>query len=471
MNASVDSISTKSPQPAAQAEQKLNRFQEWLLSFQDDAQGDLDYMNDTSAAVLEKVPARSHRILWLLFAFIVVALIWSAFATVDEVTTGAGKIIPTSQIQVVQNLEGGIVSKILVREGERVEKGQIIIQIDDTRFASSYKEARAQMISLQLKLDRLLAEIDGSPLQMSIEDSDYPDLVKEELSLFQSRQTEFQTGLEILQQQYKQSEQELKALESQTRQLSNNYQLANRELQLTKPLIKEGAVSEVEVLRLQRQVNELNGQLQSARLNIPSLQAKVSEVASKLDEYRISFKVKAQDELNKVRAELSRMTESNVALEDRVTRTAVRAPMMGIVKQLKINTIGGVIQPGMDLVEIVPLDDSLLIEAKIRPKDIAFVHPGQKAKVKLTAYDFSIYGGLDAQLEHISADTITDENEESFYLIRVRTNQNKFIFQGDELPIIPGMTAEVDILTGEKSILSYLFKPIIKAKQRALRER
>ena len=443
-----------------------------MLSFQDDAQGDLDYMSDASAAVLEKVPARSHRILWLMFVFVIVALVWSYFAMVDEVTSGAGKIIPTSQIQVVQNLEGGIVSKILVREGETVQKGQVIIQIDDTRFASSFKEARAQMISLQLKLDRLLAEINGTPLNFTTGSlENYPKLVDEEQSLYQSRQTEFHSGLDILRQQHKQAEQELKALQSQARQLKTNFQLAYKELQLTQPLIQDGAISEVEVLRLKRQVNELKSQLQTAEFSIPSLEAKVAEAASKVDEYRIGFKVKAQDELNKVRSELSQMTESNVALEDRVSRTAVRAPMAGIVKQLKVNTIGGVIQPGMDLVEIVPLDDSLLVEARIRPKDIAFLRPGQQAKVKLTAYDFSIYGGLDATLEHISADTILDENDESFYLIRVRTDENRFVAQGEELPIIPGMTAEVDILTGEKSILSYLFKPIIKAKQRALRER
>lgn len=453
-------------------DEKLGLLQEWFLTFGNNTQKDLEFMSDTSAAVLQGAPTRSHRLLWVVFSFIIIAVSWANFAMLDEVTSGMGKIVPTSQIQVIQNLEGGIIAEILVKEGHLVKKGQTLIRLDDTRFLSSYKEARAQMTALQLRLERFVAEIEERPLLLSEAiTAESLGLVEEELALYASRQKEFKAGMGILQQQHKQAEQELKRLKTRIRQLKLNFLLAAKELKLTAPLVKEGAVSEVEVLRLRRQVNELRADKDEAILNIPLIQAKMAEGQGKIDEYKISFKVKAQDELNKVRAELSRMTESNVALEDRVVRTAVRSPMDGTVKQIKVATIGGVIQPGMDLIEIVPLGDSLLVEAKIRPKDIAFLRPGQDAKVKFTAYDFSIYGGLDAKLEHISADTIIDENEESFYIIRVRTNESQFTFDGEQLPIIPGMIAEVDILTGKKSILSYIFKPILKAKQKALRER
>jgi len=241
---------------------------------------------------------------------------------------------------------------------------------------------------------------------------------------------------------------------------------------MSEPLVAEGAMSRVEILRLQRSANDIHGELTAARLSIPRLESSLNEAKSKLSELEIRFHTEALEELNLAKSELDITTESVMALEDRVTRTRVLSPVKGTIKQLKVTTIGGVIQPGMDLVEIVPLEDQLLIEAEIRPADIAFLHPGQKAMVKLTAYDFSIYGGLEAELEHISADTITNEEDgESYYLIRLRTDKNYLEKNGEKLNIIAGMTADVDILTGKKSVLDYILKPILKARSRALRER
>ncbi|HAU1184014.1 TPA: HlyD family type I secretion periplasmic adaptor subunit [Legionella pneumophila] len=368
----------------------------------------------------------THIILWTTLLFFIVAIIWANYAILDEVTTGQGKVIPSSEVQVIQNLEGGIIQNIFVKEGQIVKKDQILMQIDNTRFMASYAEAEKKIDALEIEVIRLNAQISKTkPVFPEKFTKSYPRLVQDQLSLYESRMREL-NQLEI-------------ALE-----------LAQKELNLTRPLLKGGSVSEVEVIRLERTVSEIKGNIEK-------------------------FKSEELDKLNKARTELFALVEANKADKDRLTRTTVRSPVYGIVKQIKTTTIGGVVQPGSDLLEIVPLDDTLLIEAKIRPSDIGFIHPGQKAIVKITAYDFSIYGGLEGVVEHISADTIidekTDKKEESYYIVKVRTEKNYLGTEKKPLPIIPGMQATVDILTGQKSVLQYLLKPIIKAKQSALRER
>ncbi|WP_457589610.1 HlyD family type I secretion periplasmic adaptor subunit, partial [Legionella pneumophila] len=366
----------------------------------------------------------THIILWTSLLFFIVAIIWANYAILDEVTTGQGKVIPSSEVQVIQNLEGGIIQNIFVKEGQIVKKDQILMQIDNTRFMASYAEAEKKIDALEIEIIRLNAEIsDTKPVFPDKFIKTYPHLVQDQLSLYESRMRELN-------------------------QLKKSLELAQKELDLTRPLLKGGSVSEVEVIRLERSVSEIKGNIEK-------------------------FKSEELDKLNKARTELFALIEANKADKDRLTRTTVRSPVYGIVKQIKTTTIGGVVQPGSDLLEIVPLDDTLLIEAKIRPSDIGFIHPGQKAMVKITAYDFSIYGGLEGVVEHISADTIidekTDKKEESYYIVKVRTDKNYLGTEKKPLPIIPGMQATVDILTGQKSVLQYLLKPIIKAKQSALR--
>jgi adhesin transport system membrane fusion protein len=398
--------------------------------------------------------------------------VWANYAMLDEVTRGVGKVIPSSHVQVVQNLEGGIVSELLVKAGDVVDQGQILLRIDDTRFASSFRESQVKAQSLQAKIARLSAESQGIAFQIP---KDLPaekrDVFQNEFSLAQSRQKEVQATLNILQQQKNQKQHEIGELRSKVGQLQRSYELVLKELRLTEPLVKKGLASEVELLRLQRQVSELKGGLDSTRLSIPRAESSVSETDRKMEELGVNFRTNAISELNDNKAELSRITQSNFALEDRVTRTSVRSPVRGTIKQVKVTTVGGVVQPGMDLIEIVPLEDKLLIEAQIRPADIAFLHPNQPAMVKLTAYDFSIFGGLPAHLEHISADSITNDRGESFFLIRVRTERKYLGAEDKPLPIMSGMTASVDILTGKKSLLDYLLKPIKKAHDQALRER
>jgi len=420
---------------------------------------------------LERKPHRfSHLILWITVLFFVSAGVWAYYSTLDEVTRGTGKVIPSSHVQVVQNLEGGIVSEILMKEGEIVKKGQVLLRIDDTRFASSYRESQVISSAMEAKRARLTAESQGKPFKLSPKWK-RRELFLNERALAQSRQQELQAGVAILNQQQTQKKHEIKELKSKQRHLQHSYDLVQKELKITQPLVKKGVMSEVELLRLQREASLMKAELESTRLSIPRVEAAIIEADHKIEEIEVNFRTQALAELNEIRAELSRMSESKRALKDRVTRTAVRSPVKGTIKQIKVTTIGGVVQPGMDLVEIVPLKDTLLIEAQIRPSDIAFLHPGQTAMVKLTAYDFSIFGGLKASLEHISADTIINERGEPFFLIRLRTDRNYLGTIESPLPIIAGMTVNVDILTGKKSLLDYLLKPIKKAQERALRER
>lgn len=417
-------------------------------------------------------PLFSHLILWLTLLFVVTAGVWAHYSTIDEVTRGSGKVIPSSHVQIVQNLEGGIISKIFIKEGDIVKRNQILLQIDDTRFASSYRESQVTSLAMEAKIARLTAEAQEKifylPRRLTTAQR---QLFINQHALAQSRQQELQANIEIIKQQKKQKLHEINELKSRQRQLQHSYDLAQRELKITEPLVKKGVMSEVELLRLQREVSTIKAELESTRLNIPRARAAITETERKIEELKVSFRTRSLAELNEIKAELSRISESKRALEDRVTRTAVRSPVPGIIKQLKVTTIGGVVQPGMDLVEIVPLNDTLLIEAQIRPSDIAFLYPGQTAMVKLTAYDFSIFGGLKASLEHISADTISNERNEPFFKIRLRTERNYLGTKKKPLPIIAGMTVSVDILTGKKSLLDYLLKPIKKAQEQALRER
>ena len=433
---------------------------------------DIDFMPDTHAAEIESLPMASHMILWLSAAFVFIAIIWANFATLDEVAHAEGRVIPSGQIQVVQNLEGGILSEVNIKAGDSVSAGQILLLLDDTRFASSFREGTLSVLTLRARVARLEAEIDEIPFT-SIPgfSEEHQDILDDEILLYMSRQQELESSLSILRQQRTQYEQGLAELRAAKNKLTRNAALAKKELEITAPLVKSGAVSQVELLRLQAAVNDSLGQLEETSIAIPGSEAAVAEANQKIAERRQQFQSATQAELNEAKTDLSRLNISNVALEDRVNRTTVKSPVDGTVNQVLVNTIGAVIQPGMDLIEIVPSNDTLLVEAHIRPSDIAFIHPGGKATVKLTAYDFSIYGGLDSVLEVISADSITDERGEHFFRIRVRTSKNHLGTSENPLPIIPGMVATVDIMTGQKTVMDYILKPLKRAQAAALTER
>lgn len=395
-----------------------------------------DMLDESKKAFLIESPRWSNLLLYGIAAVITTLLIWAKFAIIDEYTRADGKVIPSSQVQVIQNLEGGILSEIFVHEGDTVQKGQVLIRIDDTRFASDFREGQSKYLSLLASTARLKAEEQGQKkvTYPKVVMQEAPDVVIDEDNLFKQRQQQLDASLSTL---------------------KRSYNLVKEELDITKPLVEEGLMSQLELIRLQRDVNEIKG---------------------KIDQAREEFESRAHEEYNKQQAQLSQLVEALNAMKDRMVRTTVRSPVKGTVKKINIATIGGVIRPGMDIMEIVPLEDTLLIEAKVRPKDIAFIHPGQAAMVKFTAYDYSIYGGLHGVVEYISADTIQDDEQqgakkESFYKILVRTQTNHLGSTTKPLPIIPGMVCSVDILTGKKSVLDYLLKPILKAKQNALRER
>lgn len=446
---------------------KFSFFEDWNSIPEDD----LNYVSSASAAVLLQAPKGGRMLLWAVVCFVLFFVVWASVAEVDEFTRGEGKVIPSQYIQVIQNLEGGILAELYVREGEKVHRGQSLVRIDDKRFLSSLREADVTLAQLEMKAKRLRAESTG--IIFAVPDDGIVDLfiANQELAFYQSRERELSSNREVISQQVNQKRQELSELTARTHQLKTSYELVQRELTLTEPLVKEGAVSEVELLRLERQVSDLYGELEAAQLAVPRVQSGLDEWREKLLNVDLVFRRDAREQLNEINLELSRLTESTGALVDRVDRTLVTSPVAGTVKRLLVKTIGGVIQPGMDIAEIVPSEQIMLVEAQVRPADIAYLHPGQNAKVKFTAYDFAIFGGLDGQVVHISPDTIIDDEGNSFYLVRVETSRSFSAPDGAELPIIPGMTVSVDILTGKKTILDYVLKPILKTKQLALRER
>jgi adhesin transport system membrane fusion protein len=433
---------------------------------------DTEFMPEVEGAILQDSPWLTRATVWAVSACLLAALVWAHFAVLEEVTTGEGKAIPSSKVQVIQNLEGGIVSEIFVREGQIVDKGDTLLRLDDTRFLSNQGETEADRLALVARIERLSAEAEGrAPILAEEIMRDAPRLAEDELALYRSRQQRLQGEQRTLGEQLRQKEQELAEFRSKAAQYRSSLGLLQQELNMSQPLVASGAIAEVEMLRLRRSAVEMRGSLEATNLAIPRAEAAMAEIKSKMQESEVTFRSDALKELNETRTQLQKITATSVAIQDKVTRTTVTSPVRGVIKQLKVNTIGGVVQPGSDMLEIVPLDDSLLIEAKVRPQDVAFLHPGQKAMVKFTAYDYTIYGGLKANLELISADTISDEEGNSFYLIQVRTEKSHLGSEEHPLLIIPGMVASVDIITGEKSVLAYLLKPVLKARAEAMRER
>lgn len=430
------------------------------------------FVRGAAAAERLRPSGLSHVLLVTVVAFFVVFLIWSNWALLDEVTRGEGKVIPSRQIQVVQNLEGGILAEMLVREGQVVEEGQVLLRIDNVRAESDYREKRARYMALSAAIARLQAEIDDTKIVFPSEVmAEAREVAEKELALFAARQENLDNEVQILRSQAQQREQELRELETKLAQYERSLELARDELRLAEPAARRGDMSQSVFIKLQREVNDLRGAVEGSRASIIRLRSAIREANQKVERAITGFRSQAQEELNQKSAELAGIREVVQAGADRVRRTEVRSPVRGTVKQIKLNTIGGVVQPGQDILEIVPLEDTLLIEAHIRPADIAFLRPRLPATVKITAYDYSIYGDLKGHVEDISADTIANERGESFYRVRIRTEQSHLGSNEKPLSIIPGMVAQVDILTGRKSVLHYLLKPIIKARDRALTER
>ncbi|MEO6921321.1 MAG: HlyD family type I secretion periplasmic adaptor subunit [Collimonas sp.] len=396
--------------------------------------GDSAFMTDLKESLLTQTTPGSKAVLYLIGTVAVAGLVWANFATVEEITQGEAKIVSKSREQVIQSLEGGILEEMDVREGDIVKKGQVLLKIDETRAKSAYKEAFSKYVGLQATIDRLRAEAYELPLVFSDDVKKVPSEVDLETRTYQARR---------------------RSLQESITSIKGSYDLAQKEINLAQPLADRGLMSQVEILRMRRQANDLQMQIVQQRNR---------------------FQADANSELTKIELETTQVRENLVGRADVLARTTVLAPVYGTVKNVRFNTVGGVIQPGEKIMEIVPLEDQLLVEGKIKPSDVAFLRPGLPATVKISAYDFGVYGGLKGKVELVSADTLKDDEkaaagrDPNYYRVTVLTDSNALEAGGKRLPIIPGMTATVEIRTGKKTILQYLLKPVFKARE-AFRER
>lgn len=436
---------------------------------------DTDFLPDSERAFRGQMNRFAYLLTISIIAFFGFFLIWASFATLDEVTRGDARVIPSQHVQIIQNLEGGILSEMLVHDGQVVQKGDVLLRIANTGAEAAYRDSRIQVMTLKAMIVRLTAESeDKAPNFPADVVKDAPQIIDSERALYNTQIAQFKTAIGVLNDQLTQRQQDIAALKTKQVALTRALALAKKERDITAPLVTKGAAAQLDLVKIDQQVNDLEGQIAEADANLPKAQAARDEAQRSIQEKIDQFHSDARAELNRHEAELQALTQKAFAEKDRVQRTEVRSPVRGVIKDIKVNTIGGAIQPGQDLVEIVPLDDTLLLEAKIRPSDVAFLHPGQDATIKITAYDFAIYGGLKAKVERISADSISErdgDRSQTFFRVMLRTDKNYLGTTAHPLPIMPGMTAQVEILTGHRTVLGYLLKPILDAKSTALTER
>jgi len=427
-----------------------------------------EWSDATDALTLQNASG-ARSLVWISLLALAALLVWAYFAKIDEVVRGNGKVVPSQQVQIIQSMDGGVVQEILVRPGMSVEEGDVLLRIDPTRYSSSLGENRAELLGLEAKAARLEALASGEPFQApeSIL-QEAPHIVEMERRIWETRQEELNAIIRQAEDQLRQREEELRETQANRDQASTSCGLTSRELQVTRPLLKSGAVSEVDILRLQRDVARYCGEAKAAEAQIERLRSAIEEARNKRVEAELNVRNEAANQLADTRTRLATLRETRVALVDRVKLSEIRSPVRGTVNTLKTNTVGGVVRPGDEVLEIVPADDTLLLETRVHPRDIAFLHPGQEAEVKFTAYDFTVYGGMSGHVEQISADTITDQKGDSYYIARVRTEAAQL---DEGLAIIPGMQADVHILTGNRTVLQYLLKPVLRAHSNAFTER
>jgi len=424
------------------------------------------YADSVTQAYLEAEPRRASITSYSIAVMIIFLICWAALADIDEFTRATGKVVPSQNIQVIQNLEGGIVDKIFAHEGQLVDKNEVIIRLDDTRFASSAGEANIEIGYLTEKMARLKAEAHGYEYIPTD-----PTYSKSQLTLFNNNLSALNKDKAILAERIAQRTIKHQDLLRQKSSLTQQLKLLVKELNLTKPLIAQGAVSEVEVLRLERTVEEMEQRIRSLHAESEGVQSEISELQASSTKLTADFQIESQSQYNDIAARIDMLNKSSQHFDDQLARTLIKSPVKGTIKVMNVSTIGGVVQPGMNIVEIVPFEDQLMVEVNVRPMDIAFIHPGQRASVRITAYDYSIHGDLKGKVVNISPDSIIDDNGESFYLVKILTDDASLQSSFKDLSIIPGMTVEAGILTGKKSILDYLLKPILKTANNAMRER
>lgn len=467
----------KSDQAEPTPGESMNEAKNWQATRESWAKEQVQLADAHARSFFEVVdddlPLSRHLLLVFIGGFFIIFVLWANWATLDEVTRGDGKVIPSSEIQSMQTLEAGIVEQFLVREGDEVEAGQVLIRLSDIEASSDLGANQVRYLGLLASITRLQAEAEG---KTTVEFPDNvmqgaPQSVLEEMNAFRANRQQLQSQKNIYEQQLSQREQELREIQIKIADTRGVIGLQRQEKDMVEPLVKRGSAPPMELLQLERSIKEKSSELNSYQSSVPRIQSAITEAQARLGEVVTASQAQAQTELSAKLIELNEIKERLGALKDRKTRTELRSPVNGTIKAIEANTIGGVVRPGEDIIQIVPKDDQLLVEARIRPSDIAFLYPKQPAIVKITAYDFSIYGGLDAEVVDISADTIEDEEGNSFYRVRLRTYETELKRKNEVLPIIPGMVASVDVLTGKKTVMQYLLKPFIKTLDNAMNER
>jgi len=432
---------------------------------------DYEFMHSLGSAMIENSPKKIRMVIVFWAVSLTLLISWMAFASIDEISRGSGEVIPRGDNQLIQNLEGGIVEEILTFEGALVKKGDILLKIDNQKSISSYENNQVSSYSLEAKILRLSAEAENKRLRVSNKlKQKMPEIIAHEVSLYNSNIQQLHTNEKIVQQQLYQKKQEYEESLKRLELLEEDLRLIDEEIAIIEPLVKKGIKPQYDFLKLKREKNSIVKEYEAVRLSLPRLLSTIEEAKEKVLSIEYEHQINAKKELSEVLAKYKSTLNNDEALSDQVNRTVVRAPINGIVQKLFVHTVGGVIRPGADLVEIVPTDKSLLIEVKIKPSDIAFIYVGQKAKVKFSAYDFAIFGSLDGKVESISADSLKDEKEVTYFKVRIKTDKSYLERNKKELKIMPGMTVDVDIITGKKTVLDYILKPILKTKQYSFSE-
>lgn len=436
---------------------------------------ELDYTPEKVKDVKKLASKSSRIVLKLVGGFIILFILWASFFSMDEVTRGQAHVIASKETQIIDSLEGGIIKEIKVNEGDVVEAGQILATIDKTIAGAEFKGSQEQYFNLIATVARLKAQIEGKdfvPPQEVLDNA--PEIAAQEVADYEEIQKQIQNQIEIANDQLIQKRQELEEAKSQIENGKINLELLKDELALVDPLVKQNLISKRDVLRLKRDIQDTKGKIETAEINIPRLEAAIQEAQNKKEQIEFVFKVDDANKLQDIEVRLAEAQSKMTTAHDKLSRTELRSPLKGIIKDIKVKTVGGAVQPGEDLIEIVPHEDTLLIEARISPSDVGFVHPGLNGVFKVSSYDYSIYGGLEAQVVDVSADTLEDKTTnppQTYYRVFLRTNTNHLTHEGKDLPIMPGMNGEIDIVTGEHTIMKYLLKPIIKGLNRTFGER
>jgi len=433
---------------------------------------DTDFMSDLDAATHMQAHWVSNIMLISIATLVVLLVLWTKTSEIEVIARGSGQVVPSSETQIVQSLEGGILKELLVNEGDLVKKGQILMRISDVAFSSEGRGTEAQSISLRIKRARILSEANGKKLYI---DEDLqraaPAIVKNELALYKSRQEELDNVKSILSDKIRTIEAEISENNAEIKRFKESRGLLYQELEITKKMVEQKAVPKMEEIRLRREISDMNGKMESRKERIKGLRSKLKGTQKELADQDYKFRSQALGELNETETKINQLDESLKSIEDRVYRTELRSPVNGIVNKVSLKTIGGVIEPAQKLIEIVPVEDALKIIARVRPNDIAFLNVGQESKVKISAYDPQRYGSLKGKLVRIGANSVTDRDGNVFFEIEVHTEKNYLGTEEKPLPITPGMVAETEVITGKRTIMDYLIKPILRAQDRALTER